>query len=30
MQADLAFYPPCHQPWNGYVTLARASGKARA
>jgi putative N-acetyltransferase (TIGR04045 family) len=23
MQADLAAYPPCRDPWNGFVTLAR-------
>jgi len=28
MQADLNQYPPCAQPWNGYVTLARASKAA--
>ena len=29
MQADLAHYPPCTQPWNGYVTLARGAKEAR-
>jgi putative N-acetyltransferase (TIGR04045 family) len=29
MQADLNQYPPCAQPWNGFVTLARG-GKAGA
>ena len=27
MQADLAHYPPCLEPWNGYVTLARGPRK---
>jgi putative N-acetyltransferase (TIGR04045 family) len=27
MQADLDHYPPCLEPWNGYVTLARAARK---
>lgn len=27
MQADLAHYPPCAEPWNGYVTLARSARK---
>jgi putative N-acetyltransferase (TIGR04045 family) len=28
MQADLAAYPPCTEPWNGYVTVARSVRKA--
>lgn len=24
MQADLAHYPPCHDPYGGFVTLSRA------
>ena len=27
MQADLDHYPPCAEPWNGYVTLARGPRK---
>jgi putative N-acetyltransferase (TIGR04045 family) len=27
MQADLAHYPPCHDPWSGFVTR---SGSAKA
>jgi putative N-acetyltransferase (TIGR04045 family) len=29
MQADLDHYPPCAEPWNGYVTLARGPGKGK-
>lgn len=25
MQADLAYYPPCHDPWAGFVTRAGAA-----
>jgi putative N-acetyltransferase (TIGR04045 family) len=29
MQADLGHYPPCAEPWNGYVTVARGPKEAR-
>jgi len=25
MQADLAWYPPCHDPVSGFVTRARVA-----
>jgi putative N-acetyltransferase (TIGR04045 family) len=27
MQANLDYYPPCREPWNGFVTLARGAGQ---
>jgi len=29
MQADLDHFPPCTEPWNGYVTVARGAKEAR-
>ena len=29
MQADLAHYPPCHDPYAGFVTRRRERGRER-